>query len=176
MKILIATKNPAKIEGAKQAFEKYYSDVEIEGISAPSNVSEQPVNIEIYEGADNRAKNLCEIAKNNNISADYFVAIESGITNAMGKWTITNVAVIYDKNGYQSWGTSAGFPVPEKYVDEIISTTFGEFMDKLFNENDLRSKKGGINFLTNEVISRIDITRDTFIMALTQYITEIWRS
>ena len=42
MKILIGTKNPGKIEGAKQAFEKYFDEVEIEGISVDSNVGDQP--------------------------------------------------------------------------------------------------------------------------------------
>ena len=31
MKILMGTKNPGKIEGAKQAFEKYFDNVEIHG-------------------------------------------------------------------------------------------------------------------------------------------------
>ena len=29
MKILIGTKNPGKLEGAKQAFEKYFDNIEI---------------------------------------------------------------------------------------------------------------------------------------------------
>ena len=36
MKILIGTKNIGKIEGAKQAFEKYFRNVEIEGIQVSS--------------------------------------------------------------------------------------------------------------------------------------------
>ena len=32
MKILMGTKNPGKIEGAKLAFEKYFDNVDIEGI------------------------------------------------------------------------------------------------------------------------------------------------
>lgn len=38
MKILMGTKNPGKIEGARQAFEKYFDSVEIEGISVESEV------------------------------------------------------------------------------------------------------------------------------------------
>ena len=40
MKILIATKNQGKIEGAKRAFEHYFNDVEILGIPVNSEVSE----------------------------------------------------------------------------------------------------------------------------------------
>ena len=56
MKILIGTKNPGKIEGAKQAFEKYFENVEIQGISVDSEVGEQPINKEIFQGAKNRVK------------------------------------------------------------------------------------------------------------------------
>ena len=43
----MGTTNPGKIEGARQAFEKYFDNVEIEGISVSSNVGEQPINEEI---------------------------------------------------------------------------------------------------------------------------------
>ena len=62
MKILIGTKNPGKIEGAKQAFEKYFDNVEIEGVQVSSNVGDQPINEEILQGAKNRVKNLKKYA------------------------------------------------------------------------------------------------------------------
>ena len=51
MKVLIATKNQGKIEGAKRALQNYFNDIEIQGIPVESNVGEQPVNEEIYIGA-----------------------------------------------------------------------------------------------------------------------------
>lgn len=174
MKILIGSKNPGKIQGAKEAFENYFDDFDIDGISVSSDVSEEPINNEIYEGARNRVDNLIKYAKENNIEAEYFLGIESGITNLLGKWMIINVAVIKDKNGYESWGTSSAFPVPNKYVEEIISTDLGKVMDNIFQQNDLRSSKGGINFLTDGKINRIDLTREAFIMALIQHTNEIW--
>lgn len=175
MKILIGTKNPGKIQGAKEALEEYFDDIDIQGIPVSSDVSEEPVNHEIYEGARNRVDNLMKYAKENNIDARYFLGIESGITNLLGKWVIINIAVIRDEKGYESWGTSPAFPVPDKYVEEIISTDLGKVMDKIFEKNDLRSSIGGISFLTHEVINRIDLTRDAFIMALTQHINEVWK-
>lgn len=176
MKVLIGTKNPGKIEGAKKAFLNYFEDVEVIGIPVSSDVSDEPVNDEIYKGAKNRVDNLMKYANDNNIEADYFLGIESGITNLLGKWAIINVSVIKNKDGYESFGTSQGFPVPEKYVKEIIETDLGKVMDKIFNEHDLRSHKGGINFLTHEVIDRIDLTHDAFVMALTQFINkDVWK-
>ena len=167
MKILIGTRNPGKIQGATEAFKNYFNDFDIEGISVSSDVSEEPVNNEIYDGAKNRVNNLIKYAQENNIDVDYFLGIESGITNLLGKWMIINVAVIKDKNGYESWGTSSAFPVPDKYVDEIIKADLGKVMDNIFNQHDLRSNNGGVSFLTKGIITRIDLTKEAFIMALT---------
>ena len=170
MKILIGTKNPTKIEGAKRAFGHYFEDFEIEGVSVNSEVSDEPLNNEIYLGATNRIKGLIKYAKENDIHADYYIAIESGITNLLGDWLLLNIATIEDNNGNKSIGSSAGFPVAEKYLDEIINTDLGKVMDKIFNEDDLRSRKGGISILTRDVISRYDQTEDAFVMALTKFI------
>lgn len=176
MKVLIATKNPGKIEGAKQAFEKYFDNIQIEGISASSNVGSQPINQEILQGAKNRVKNLKEYAINNNIEADFYVSSEAGITDLLGEWIDINAVVIEDTKGFQSVGTSQGFPIPDKYIKEIKETELGKVMDKIFNGKELGKGKGGISFLTKDEISRIDLTRNAFIMALTKHINgEIWR-
>lgn len=176
MKVLIGTRNPGKIEGAKKAFEAFYEDVEVEGFPVESGVGEEPVDDEIYKGASNRVKNLVKYAEENKIEADFFVAIESGITNKLGKWGIVQIAVIRDKDGFESFGTGPMFPVPDKYVDEIIKTDLGKLMDKIFKENALRYSVGGIAFLTQNTITRIDMTKEAFIMALTEHINgDIWR-
>lgn len=177
MNVLIATKNQGKIEGAKKALEHYFTDIEIKGIPVESNVSEQPVNDEIYNGAKNRVKNLKEYAKENNINADLYLGIESGINNALGRWMITNIAVIEDNNSFESYGTSPSFPVPDKLVENIIDTDLSQVMNKIFTKDDERHNKGGgIQLLTHNEISRIDLTEYAFIMALTKYINgEKWK-
>lgn len=176
MKILMGTKNPGKIQGAKEAFEKYFENVEIEGIQVSSEVGDQPINEEILTGAKNRVKNLKEYAKNNNIEADFYISSEAGITNLLGEWIDINAVVIEDSKGFQSIGTSQGFPIPDKYIDEIKATELGKVMDKIFEGKELGKGKGGISFLTKNEVSRIDLTRNAFIMALTSHINgETWR-
>ena len=174
MKVLIATKNQGKIEGAKKALEHYFKDVEIKGIP---DVPEQPVNKEIYQGAKNRVKNLKKYAKENNISADLFLGIESGINDLLGRWMITNIAVIEDNEDFESYGTSSSFPVPDNLVQKIIDTNLSEVMNTIFEEDKERHNHGGgIQLLTHNKISRIDLTEEAFIMALTKYINgEKWR-
>lgn len=172
MKVLIATKNPGKVEGAKRALNHYFKDIEIVGVKAESNVSEQPVGIETYQGALNRVDNLIKFAKENNMKADFYMAIESGIVSELGFWSIANIAVVKNAKGQMGVGSSASFPVPKKYVDRIIKETLGNVMDDIFNETDLRSSTGGIGILTKDVISRIDINTHAFIMALTPFINK----
>lgn len=176
MKVLIATKNQGKIEGAKRALENYFGNVEIEGIPVQSDVSEQPVNDEIYIGAKNRVRNLKEYAQKNNIKADLYLSIESGINNLLGRWMITNIAVIEDNNQFESYGTSPSFPVPDGLVQEVINTDLSQVMNKIFEEDEQRHNKGGgIQLLTHDKISRIDLTQMAFVMALTKYINNEWR-
>lgn len=175
MKVLIATKNPGKIEGAKLALECFFDDIEIVGVPVESNVPDEPVNRETLIGAKNRISNLEKYAKEKGIEADMFFAIESGITNELGSWCIINIAVIKDKNGYESFGTGPAFPVPARYVEPIKQKSLGTVMDELLQGNELSKGKGGISFLTKGVISRIDITKEAFVMALTQFINENWK-
>lgn len=176
MKILMGTKNPGKIEGARQAFEKYFDNVEIQGIAVESEVGAQPVNEEIFQGAKNRVKNVKKYAEENNVKADYYVASEAGITNLLGEWIDINAVVIENAQGFQSVGTSQGFQIPEKYVKEIQETELGKVMDKIFEKHQLGQGKGGINLLTKGEVSRIDLTKNAFLMALISHINgEIWK-
>ena len=173
MKVLIATKNQGKIEGAKKALEHYFTDIEIKGIPVESNVNEKPLNDEIYNGAKNRVKNLKEYAKENNIDADLYLGVESGINNSLGRWMITNIAVIEDNTDFESYGTSPSFPVPDRLVKDIIDTDLSQVMNTVFSKDDERHNKGGgIQLLTHNEITRIDLTEYAFIMALTKYINE----
>ena len=156
MKILMGTKNPGKIQGAKEAFEKYFDNVQVEGIAVDSEVGDQPFNQEILEGAKNRIKNLKKYAKENQIEPDFYISSEAGITNSLGEWIDINCAVIEDTKGFQSIGTSQGFPIPNKYIEEIKETELGKVMDKIFSRKDLGKGKGGISYLTKDEVSRID--------------------
>lgn len=176
MKILVGTKNEGKIEGVKRAFEKYFDNVCVEGIAVESEVLAQPVNEEILLGAKNRVKNLKKYAKSNFIKADYFVATEGGITNFFESYVDINIAVVENSDGYQSIGISQGFPIPDKYVDKIIKTELGTVMDELLHGNNLAKGKGGISYLTKDEVSRIDMTENACIMALTMHINgKLWK-
>ena len=72
---------------------------------------------------------------------------------------------------------SPDFPVPDRLVEDIINTEFSQVMNRIFEKDDERHNKGGgIQLLTNNKVSRLDLTEMAFIMALTKYINdEKWR-
>lgn len=176
MKILMGTKNPGKIEGARQAFSKYFKEFEIEGIEVNSEVGAQPFNKEILLGAKNRVKNLKQYAQEHNMVVDFFIASEAGITDFLGDYIAINLAIVENSIGFQSTGISQGFPIPERYREEIKQSELGKVMDRIFDEEELNKGKGGISILTHNQITRIDLTRNAFIMALISHINgETWR-
>lgn len=60
-----------------------------------------------------------------------------------------------------------------KIEGDIIDTDLSQVMNKIFIKDDERHNKGGgIQLLTHDVISRVDLTETAFIMALTKYINE----
>ena len=61
--------------------------------------------------------------------------------------------------------------------ENVINTDLSVVMNSIFEGDSQRSKKGGgIQLLTHNVISRIDLTEEAFVMALTKFINgEDWK-
>lgn len=72
MKLVIATLNQGKIEGARKAFERFFEDIEIVGVPAKSEVGDQPVNTEIYLGQKIELKIWNNIVLKMGLKAIYF--------------------------------------------------------------------------------------------------------
>ena len=175
IKILIGSKNKGKIEGAKLAFEKYFSDFEIISENMPSNVSDQPLNEEILLGAINRIKGLKDLKIKD---IDFYISSEAGLINIGKTWININMGVIEDSNGYESVGTSQGFMIPDNKVEKVKQKTLGVVMDEIFNADGLSKLKGGINLLTMGEVSRIQLVRDSFVLALVPFLEQnqkLWK-
>ena len=175
IRILLGSNNKAKIEGAKLAFEKYFSDFEIINENMPSNVSEQPTNEEIILGARNRIKGLKNLKKEN---IDFYISSEAGLINIGTTWLNINMGIIEDSDGYESIGTSQGYMIPNNKLELIKQKSLGVVMDEMFNSIGLSKNKGGINLLTMGEVSRIQLVRDSFILALVPFLEQnkkIWK-
>ena len=79
MKIIVASRNPVKIQATQAAFEAAFPQtaIQFEGISVPSGVSDQPMTEEeTFLGASNRA----QAAWNQPSEIDFAVGIEGGLS------------------------------------------------------------------------------------------------
>ncbi len=158
MKILVGSENPVKINAVKEAFEKYFDSVYVFGFDINSGVSAMPINKEVYDGAENRALNLIEINKKENLNADFFIGIEGGIANIFDKWFSFGSICIIDKTGNTGYGTSPHFQLPPSVIEQLLKgIELGDVMDKLSNTHNSKQKFGAIGFFTNGKMNRKEL-------------------
>lgn len=120
MKIAIATKSLDKIEGIKKAFLRFLEiteeEVEFYSKSVESGVSEQPLEDETYQGAQNRNNHIREEFSD----MDYYISCEAGIDFNFGQYFNVQVVCIYDSaSGTYLWGKSAGWSIPSEDIEKI---------------------------------------------------------
>ncbi len=165
--IIVTSKNRKKIESVKKAFENYYPNIIVVGTKSESDVSTQPVNQEVFLGAKNRINNLKQSQNLSNYN--FIVSCEGGIINQFGIWFNVQVVLIEDLiSGKKGSGISAGTPIPDRYINEIIQNSFAKISDKIFDG------KGGIGTLTRNIFSREYLIFEATIMAITQIINIDW--
>lgn len=165
-KVIVASKNPVKVEAVTKGFRKLLpsASLEFEGVSAPSNVPDQPRgDDETLLGAKNRA----EKAKQARPDADYWVGIEGGIgSNDRGTEVFAWVYII-NKDGKAGYGKTGSFYLPDvitRLLDEGLE--LGEADDRVFNQVNSKQNSGSIGILTSDVIDREKYYIDAVIFAL----------
>lgn len=165
--VIVTSENRIKAEAVKNAFTNYYPDVVIIESKCESNVSRQPVNEAIFEGAKNRINNLKKSI--DILKYDFIVSCEGGMIKQFKTWFNIQVVLLEEiKTGKKGIGTSAGIAIPDKYVESMIQTSFAEVSDNIFDG------KGGIRKLTKDIFSRQTLIYEATIMALTSIINESW--
>ena len=170
-KILIASKNPVKIECTRTAFKQVFPDrdFEFEGYSVSSDVSDQPMtDEETYLGAYNRAGNL----KAKYPEADFWVGIEGGIEDHNHFMNAFAWMVIMDKHKLGEART-ATFPLPER-IRELIGQgmELGHADDRVFQRKNSKQKDGAVGILTHGLIDRARYYEHALILALIPFLNK----
>ena len=165
-KVLIASRNPVKINATKKAFEDVFTDrFEFEGVSAESLVSDQPMsNDETLKGANNRLQNI------QHLEADYLVSIEGGVDLLDNNYEAFAWIIISDKNKIGKAKT-ATFPLPSK-ISHLIKEGYelGDADDMVFKRSNSKQKNGAIGILTDNLIDRTEYYYHAIILALIPFI------
>ena len=165
-KIVVASKNPVKINVMLAGFQKMFPEeqFEIEGVSAASGVGDQPkTNAEIFSGALNRAHNACKECQ----EADFFVGIEGGIEENASDMESFAWVVIRSKNGELGKGKTGRFFLPPKVAALVKEgKELGEADDIVFGRTNSKQENGAVGILTENVVDGQKYYTDAVIMAL----------
>lgn len=173
VKVLVGSRNPVKIEATREAFSKYCGNPEITGMEVDSGVPVQPVNGQIFEGAETRAKTLLVKNKEEKLGADFFVGIEGGVMKLHSKWFSLGGMCIADNKGKIGFGTSPLFELPAAIVEELLrGVELGDVMDRLQNAHNTKQKHGAIGFFTKGVIDRKNFYMQGLVTALIPFVNE----
>jgi inosine/xanthosine triphosphatase len=164
-KVIIASKNPVKIQSVKNGFEKMFLDQDFEfiGVSTPSGVADQPIsNSETFLGAKNRANTIFAKFKD----ADFHVGIEGGIEQFENEMEAFAWIFIISKDKYGRARTGTFF-LPNEVVNLIKEgKELGDADDIVFNRRNSKQESGAVGILTGDVIDRTKYYTEAVILAL----------
>ncbi|MFD0931011.1 inosine/xanthosine triphosphatase [Psychroflexus salinarum] len=170
-KVIIASKNPVKIQAAKNGLEQMFPNQEFEcmGVSVQSNVSDQPMSDEeTFRGAKNRADNAVKTYKD----ADFYIGIEGGIANIETEMQAFAWVFIKSKEKYGKSRTGTFF-LPKQVVDLIkAGKELGEADDIVFKRDNSKQKSGAVGILTGGTINRTGYYTEAVILALIPFKNE----
>ncbi len=169
MRVIISSQNPVKITAVESAFGQVFpaQTFSFEGISVPSEVSDQPMSDEeTLLGANNRVKN----AKIKRPMADFWVGVEGGIMETEGMLEAFAWMVVENEQK-SGLSRSAGFMLPPKIADLVKSgMELGEADDIVFGSANSKQANGAIGLLTGDLITRKTLYEPALIMALVPFL------
>lgn len=164
-KIIVASKNPTKIQAALQGFQEMFPKeiFEIMGINTPSGVNDQPIgDEETFLGAKNRAY----AAQNAEPNADFWVGIEGGNIAQNGEMEVMAWIIVLSKTTLGKART-AGFFLPKKIV-ALVNEGYelGHADDIVFGVDNSKQTTGSAGLLTDNVMNRVRFYTPAVILAL----------
>jgi len=169
-KVIIASKNPAKINAVKNAFTQVFPDEEFDyvGVSVSSDVPDQPIGEEeTLAGAENRVNNAKKEFK-----ANYWVGLEGGVANSGNQLEAFAWMVIQSDSMYGK-GRTGSFFLPPK-VAELVhgGMELGHADDVVFGQSNSKQKRGAVGLLTHGLIDRTAYYEQALVLTLIPFINE----
>ncbi len=169
MRILVGSKNPAKVDAVREILQDYphLKDAEVVGFEFVSDLPEQPRTLEeTSNGAVARAKGVFN-------DCDYSVGIEAGfmqVPNAKSGYMNVTVAAIYDGTELHI-GMSSAFETPDTdimrmVVEDGMNLNDAAISKGLSTPENAGKNEGVIGTITNGRLPRKEYVMQALQMAL----------
>lgn len=165
-KIIVASKNPVKINATLDGFIRMFASqqVDIEGVSAASDVPDQPIGDEqTLAGAINRTINAQKAMSD----ADFWVGLEGGITSENGQMHAYAWVSVLGRTGVRGIGKTGTFVLPPQIARLVTEgKELGEADDIVFGKTNSKQDTGATGLLTGNVLTRTGFYSDAVVLAL----------
>ena len=166
LKIIIGSKNSAKIQAVKQVFTK--KEYTFEAVDVSSGVSDQPFSDEeTITGAVNRAKQAL-ILGNGQIG----IGLEGGVEESVFGLFLCNWGALVTENKSEPPIIAGGARIllPESIAERLrLGDELGPVMDEYTKKQDIRKNEGAIGVFTGGVIHRADMFFHIMQLIIGQY-------
>ena len=171
MRIIVGSTNPNKITAVKDAFSKYFQDMEVKGIAVESDVAPQPVTMEeIVAGARNRARNAYREG------CTFSIGLEAGLfafpAAKTGYLDVTCCAIFDGKDFFLGLGPA--FEYPEAILEKIFKEgkEASDAADEVFKKKNIKHTEGIVGVMSKGVIKRKEFVEAAVLMALTRVVSK----
>ena len=176
--VAIGSRNRAKVEGVRSVFKQFFRDVEFKELDLTTRVKIQPMSLdETVRGARQRAEFAIREEE-----AAFGVGVEAGIiklaeedNDGKGFFLNVQIAAIVDSSRRFSFGSSAGFPIPARFVSMMEGQNRDE-LDKYSHEltgaKKIREEHGVVYHLSKRYLSRVEMTEQCVSMALIPWLNK----
>lgn len=165
MKIIIGSKNPAKVSAVQGVFQ--HEQTEFMTIDVPSGVREQPFSDEeTINGAMNRAYNALKEG-----TGDIGIGLEGGVQQTEHGLFLCNWGVLAEEGKPPIIAGGARILLPNEIAERLLAgEELGPVMEEFTNKADIRSKEGAIGIFTSGYMSRSDMFTHVVKLLAGQYI------
>ena len=175
MKVVVASRNPVKVEAARSAFATQFPDTSLEmiAVEVDSGAGDQPESdAATRQGARTRA----ERAREKVPAADFWVGLEGGVELVGERLMAFAWMAVLGASGDLGEARTTTLPLPPA-VRELVDAgvELGDANDRVFST--LNSKQGGGAFglLTEGLYTRESVYREAMVMALVPFVHPLYR-
>ena len=164
MKIMIGTKNPAKILAVQTAFST--DTHEFQSIEVSSGVRAQPFSDEeTIKGAINRAYASLKLG-----AGDIGIGLEGGVHETEQGLFLCNWGALAEEGKPPIIGGGARIPLPAIVAERLrAGEELGPVMDDFAKKDNIRKKEGAIGIFTNGQVNRAEMFSHVMKLLIGQY-------
>jgi inosine/xanthosine triphosphatase len=152
MKIIIGSKNPAKITAVQNSFRQ--EDNQFISIDVPSGVNDQPFSDEeTIRGAINRAVGALKQG-----NGDIGIGLEGGVHETSHGLLLCNWGALAANDREPVIAGGARFLLPEEVAARLrAGEELGPVMDDYTKKKNIRKNEGAVGIFTDGLVNRVDM-------------------